>query len=286
MEIVKRPRIAALVVALALAIASLLVYAAFVTPAAAQQPDKGPATGPQAPSDPALRPVIATESGVVAPGECFVTTQKEMEGPVKSVLEIRDREGNIIEEREVLREMEIIKVISACASQIRAGEGPPTTVSSKVETFVVQCFKHTDLSGGDCHVQRPPPPDLTVHKQQEGPFTRDAPGQGAYIIEVQNVGPGPANPPITVVDTLPVGVTFAGNNLPWTCNVTSGGPPQEVTCTYPQPLGPGDTAVLHLRVDTAFIAAIPPGDNCVRVQHPEDRNPDNDGQCIQTDTSG
>ena len=90
------------------------------------------------------------QTGVAQIGECFITTQKEMEGPVEGTETRFDPEKNEDVEVAVLREMEIVKVISACPV---ANMGP-TKVNSTLDVFITQCVKNADLSGGGCFTRR------------------------------------------------------------------------------------------------------------------------------------
>jgi uncharacterized repeat protein (TIGR01451 family) len=68
-----------------------------------------------------------------------------------------------------------------------------------------------------------------------GPATVNAGQPLSYTIKVGNNGPDSISGTITVVDTLPVGVTGAtGSGVNWTCGLPSGG---TITCTAPGPLG-------------------------------------------------
>ena len=52
-----------------------------------------------------------------------------------------------------------------------------------------------------------------------------------YQIAVHNAGPSNADVPLTVVDTLPAGLTYVSAASPWTCTAGTPGA-QDVTCTY------------------------------------------------------
>ncbi|MEA2237452.1 MAG: hypothetical protein QOC81_2176 [Thermoanaerobaculia bacterium] len=68
-----------------------------------------------------------------------------------------------------------------------------------------------------------------------GPASVNAGQPLSYTINVGNNGPDPVSGTITVVDTLPAGVTGAtGGGVNWTCGLPSGG---TITCTAPGPLG-------------------------------------------------
>jgi uncharacterized repeat protein (TIGR01451 family) len=74
---------------------------------------------------------------------------------------------------------------------------------------------------------------------------------GRYMLNVENTGAASTTDPITVKDTLPAGLIFdtgAGSN--WTCSAgaSTAGVPQDVTCTNPGPLAPGDSATIDMVV--------------------------------------
>ena len=87
---------------------------------------------PPPPPAEAQQPIVMVESGVIGKDECFITVQKSLEGQVQ--------------DGDVLREIEIITVISACA----ADDGSGISVETSVETFIVACVKDGLLSGAQC----------------------------------------------------------------------------------------------------------------------------------------
>jgi uncharacterized repeat protein (TIGR01451 family) len=107
------------------------------------------------------------------------------------------------------------------------------------------------LAAGSAFAQAP---DLTVNKSHNGNFTQGQVG-AQYQIFVSNVGAGPviAGNTVTVVDTLPTGLTgtaMAGGG--WTCNLGT------LTCTRSSALGVGGTYTqITLVVDVAGNAASP-----------------------------
>ena len=148
------------------------------------------------------------ESAVLGTGECLVTTQKAVEEPIVSQEEsheplrdedgnLVDREGNIIptapngepinpedqervvhvptgEFQDVIREVEIINVISACAQE---GTDPRTGevrlgARAHVQTFIVECHKAANLGHANCHTRRG-----GFEGRQPGPFV-GSPGLG------------------------------------------------------------------------------------------------------------
>ncbi len=69
-------------------------------------------------------------------------------------------------------------------------------------------------------------PDLTIDKSHTDPFTRGS--GGAYSVNVTNSGSSTTSAPVTVVDTVPVGLTpGAATGTGWTCNTVG----QTVNCS-------------------------------------------------------
>ena len=92
--------------------------------------------------------------------------------------------------------------------------------------------------------------DLSLTKQHIGSFT--AGSTGSYLLSVTNSGPSPANPPTTVVDTLPTGLSYvAATGSGWVCSALG----QVVSCTRSTPLASGATSNLVITVDVAADAA-------------------------------
>ena len=139
-----------------------------------------------------ITPRITVESSVVEECECLVTTQKEVEGPIVVSEEIfeplRDPDtGNFFDRetgeptiepgpdgeplpedrerilhvptgefRDVIREIEIIKVISGCADDITDPETDETFLGVRphVSTLIVQCHKELDFGHANCQTRR------------------------------------------------------------------------------------------------------------------------------------
>src|SRR5205085_511104 len=63
--------------------------------------------------------------------------------------------------------------------------------------------------------------DLTVAKTHTGNFTQGQTG-ATYTITVSNAGPGPTSSTVTVVDTLPTGLTATAiSGTGWTCTLAT-----------------------------------------------------------------
>jgi len=85
-----------------------------------------------------------------------------------------------------------------------------------------------------------------------GPATAGAGTPISYTIDVSNLGPDPTSGVITVVDTLPAGVSGAsGSGTGWTCGGAAGG---TITCTNPGPLTSGNS-LLTLTISMTAPAA-------------------------------
>jgi len=90
--------------------------------------------------------------------------------------------------------------------------------------------------------------DLGIQKMHRGSMT--AGSTGHYRFEVTNTGPSRALAP-HVVDTLPVGLTYAGSTDvtgTWDCSGSSG---RDVVCDLGGPLDVGDSATVEIDVDIA-----------------------------------
>ncbi|MDE2179332.1 MAG: IPTL-CTERM sorting domain-containing protein [candidate division NC10 bacterium] len=89
-------------------------------------------------------------------------------------------------------------------------------------------------------------PDLTITKTHVGDFTLGQTG-ATYTLTVTNVGSAPTSGTVTVVDTLPTGLTATGiAGAGWTCDLNT------LTCTRADALGAGSSyPVITLTVDVA-----------------------------------
>jgi uncharacterized repeat protein (TIGR01451 family) len=120
-------------------------------------------------------------------------------------------------------------------------------------------------------VRQGKPPDLSISKSHTGDFTAGL--SGNYTIVVSNsASAGPTTGAITVVDTLPSGMTWAFGPIPnWNCSANG----QQVTCTNPGPLQPGGSSGLNLNVVVAPTAAGGTVTNQVTVSTPGETNTSN-----------
>ena len=86
---------------------------------------------------------VLVESGTIKSGECFVSIQKIIEGPLQ--VERPVVEGETPPTPFILREVEVINVISACAEK-----GSDPMIKSSVVTFIVECTREEDLTNSVC----------------------------------------------------------------------------------------------------------------------------------------
>ncbi len=93
-------------------------------------------------------------------------------------------------------------------------------------------------------------PDLTITKSHTGSFFQGQTG-ATYTITVNNIGPGPSAGTVTVIDTLPAGLTATGmTGTGWTCT------PGSLTCTRNDSLAANASyPVIMLTVSVATNAA-------------------------------
>lgn len=90
--------------------------------------------------------------------------------------------------------------------------------------------------------------------------------QPTYFHVVTNVGTDATNVPMTLVDTLPTGISFvSATGDGWTCSVSG----RTVTCTYPNPLAVGTAASLTLAVGVGS-DAYPSVTNVATLIYPAD----------------
>ena len=108
---------------------------------------EGGLVSPVAPLPGAPPTAISVDSGTIGSGECFVSIQKVFEGPLQ--VERPVIEGETPPTPFLLREVEIINIISACAER-----GNDPAINSTVETFIVECIREEDLTGSVCTTTR------------------------------------------------------------------------------------------------------------------------------------
>lgn len=107
--------------------------------------------------------------------------------------------------------------LTAAKDTIAANNSDTETVDVLDDTTTVTLVKDDNDGPGE-------PTTATLQTK----FARG--GQGRYTVVAQNTGLAPAKAPITITDTLPSGLTYAGYSL--TSNWDCSGSGQNVTCTY------------------------------------------------------
>jgi uncharacterized repeat protein (TIGR01451 family) len=91
----------------------------------------------------------------------------------------------------------------------------------------------------------PPLPDLTISKSHTGNFTQGQTG-AQYTITVSNVGLGSTSGTVSVVDTLPAGLTATAlSGTGWSCSLAT------LTCTRSDALASGSYPNIILTVNVA-----------------------------------
>ncbi|NOT33145.1 MAG: DUF11 domain-containing protein, partial [Candidatus Eisenbacteria bacterium] len=147
----------------------------------------------------------------------------------------------------------------------------------------------TISGGGDCNsdnncdtdkVDVRGTPDLKISlKQKNHPCVGDT---ARYLVTVENCGSSPTSGVITVLDTLPAGLTFVrGSGSGWSFEVDG----QVVRATHPGPIAPGSSRsyTLYLAVD---VRAYPEVLHVVNVSGGGDRNPANNRAVDKLDVCG
>ncbi len=123
-------------------------------------------------------------------------------------------------------------------------------------------------------------PDLAMGKRHFGAFTVGQPG--VYTLTVRNVGSIATTGTITVVDSLPAGLTYVtGNGAGWAFGAAG----QVVTATNAGPIAAGDSLSFTLTVAVGN-AALPGVTNVAVARTPGDASPANDRATDATAISG
>jgi uncharacterized repeat protein (TIGR01451 family) len=116
-------------------------------------------------------------------------------------------------------------------------------------------------------------PDVRLVKRVVGTLAVGAPG--TYQFAVQNAGFAPTSGVTTLVDSLPVGVTFtSASGAGWACAST---PARIVTCTRATPIPAQDSSLVTMSVAVAA-AALPSVTNTAHVSTP--------GEVVATNNAG
>lgn len=108
--------------------------------------------------------------------------------------------------------------------------------------------------------------DLSLSQGSTGLFAVG--GTAAYSFRVTNIGRAATNFPITLVDTLPAGLSFvSASATDWNCSAAG----QLVTCVHEEPLRAGGTSDLSLAVDVG-VSAYPTVRNYTTITYVGDTN--------------
>src|SRR6202034_2496371 len=118
--------------------------------------------------------------------------------------------------------------------------------------------------------------DLAVTATTPTSFTVGQPG--TYTLGVSNIGSAATTGPITVVDTLPAGLSYTSvAGAGWSCSAVG----QVVTCTSAGPIAAGASAPLTVTVGVAA-GAVPSVTDTVRVSTTGDVNLANNVAAVTT----
>ncbi len=125
--------------------------------------------------------------------------------------------------------------------------------------------------------------DIVLTKSHVGTFEAGSPG--VYTMKVDNLGPSAAQPDLTVVDSLPAGLTFTGTGGEdgWTCSAVG----QDVTCLRHTALDSGASTTFTLDVHVDSGAVLPIVNTATASSTTSDPNPANntDSDSTQFTTS-
>ncbi len=176
-----------------------------------------------------------------------------------------------------------IVVSAKVLSSVADGSTLTNTATASTSTPGDNLVDNTDSSTVDVIARA----DLVLVKSHGVAYDTVAAGtQAVFHLDARNAGPSDALPAITVVDSLPTGVTFVSSSGSWTCTagtVTAAG--QDVSCVLDggNPLLAGAAAPrLDVTVAVAADAAVGPVTNSATVTSPTtDPNP---GDNTDTDT--
>ncbi|MGC4048911.1 MAG: hypothetical protein QM757_05235 [Paludibaculum sp.] len=112
-------------------------------------------------------------------------------------------------------------------------------------------------------------PDLTIAMTDGGSVPVG--GRLVFTLTVTNSGNAPSSGTITVVDTLPTGLSyFSASGTDWSCSASG----QTVTCTRSTALSAGSSSAISLQA-TVLAAAVPGVTNAATVANASDFNLDN-----------
>lgn len=135
-------------------------------------------------------------------------------------------------------------VANAIGTTLQMATAPWATATATGNSQAVAASS-ADTGVGHLMALRPSLVDTEITMTRSGPLIPG--GSASYTLTVTNNGINPEPGPLTVVDTLPAGLSYASSSGGWTCNVAG----QVVTCTLAGALAAGATApalVLNVNV--------------------------------------
>jgi uncharacterized repeat protein (TIGR01451 family)/LPXTG-motif cell wall-anchored protein len=145
---------------------------------------------------------------------------------------------------------------------VEASAYPSVTNTAEVDSATPDRDRSNNTSADPVTV--PPLVDLTITKSHSGEVAVGSPT--TWTLEVANLGPTADPGPVTVVDTLPTGLTFvSATGDGWTCTAAG----QDVTCTRAAGLDLGATTTIAL-VTQVEAAAFPSVVNVATVSTPSE----------------
>ena len=149
------------------------------------------------------------------------------------------------------------------ALTVRVNSGyPPATITNTATVSSATKDVNPDNDSSSDKFQVTASADLILTKSHDKDASAVAGEEFTFDLVVRNAGPSDAQPPITVRDTLPAGLSYVSNGPDWTCT-TSGTPAvdQVVECTLDggEALIAG-TAAPALTLTTLIAADTDPGE--------------------------
>jgi len=142
----------------------------------------------------------------------------------------------------------------------------PATATPRPGTPVPTHTTGPSATPAATHTPVPNITDLMLTKTVSGTFTVGSTGN--YLLTVNNLGPATTNTDISIVDTLPAGLTVvSASGSGWTCGASG----QMVTCHNGSALAPSSTTAVMLTVSIAAAAA-PTTTNTATLSYAGDSN--------------
>ncbi|MCC7052125.1 MAG: DUF11 domain-containing protein, partial [Gemmatimonadaceae bacterium] len=159
-----------------------------------------------------------------------------------------------------------------------------STVGSLVNTATVATARDRVVPNNTASVTRTVlgPPDLAVTKTVDTDTLR-LNGSATWTVNVANVGGAATTGPITVIDSLPAGLTpVSVTGTTFTCTTVG----TVVTCSRTAVLAAGATASLQIAATLSPTAPIAPLQNTARASTAGDVNPANDAGSVTVAVGG